>query len=198
MLARHFWAVGVAVAVTLGMTSARADTTSVRAWEVVRVEKTGSHCADDKHCINRLHPAIKPVKSAKPGQHIVFETRDALDSDFNLSSQPNDVTAADLNLVHPLTGPVHIEGAQRGDVLAVTLMDIEPDDYGYTVIVPGFGFLRDRYTEPFIANWKLTRVEAVSDQIPGVVIPFNGFMGTVGVLPGDPEVEKILAREAAL
>jgi formamidase len=108
------------------------------------------------------------------------------------------VTAADLNLVHPLTGPVHIEGAARGDVLAVTLIDIEPDEYGYTVIVPGFGFLRDRFTEPFIANWKLDRVEAVSDQIPGVAIPFNGFMGTVGVLPGEPELGKILAREAAL
>ena len=108
------------------------------------------------------------------------------------------MTAADLNLVHPLTGPVHIEGAARGDVLAVTLIDIEPDEYGYTVIVPGFGFLRDRFTEPFIANWKLDRVEAVSDQIPGVAIPFNGFMGTVGVLPGEPELGKILAREAAL
>ncbi|RDD60545.1 acetamidase/formamidase family protein [Ferruginivarius sediminum] len=178
--------------------SARADTTDVKAWDVLRIEKTGTHCADDTNCMNRLHPAIEPVAFAKPGQHLVFETRDALDSDFDLNSQPEDVTAADLNLVHPMTGPVHIEGAKRGDVLAVTLLDIKPDQYGYTVIVPGFGFLRDRYTEPFIANWKLTRVEAVSDEIPGVAIPFNGFMGSVGVLPGEPELENILAREAAL
>jgi formamidase len=25
----------------------------------------------------------------------------------------------------------------------------------YTTVVPGFGFLRDRFTEAFIANWKL-------------------------------------------
>jgi formamidase len=198
MQAGRFLAAAAAVALTFGPAPVRADTTDVKAWQLVRVEKRGRHCADDRNCMNRLHPAIKLVQRARPGQHILFETRDALDSDFDLNSGPDDVTAADLNLVHPLTGPVHIEGAQRGDVLAVTLVDIEPDEYGYTVIVPGFGFLRDRYTEPYIANWKLTRVEAVSDQIPGVVIPFNGFMGTVGVLPGEPETDRILAREAAL
>jgi formamidase len=198
MQSGQFWIITAAATLLLSATAAHADTTSVKAWQIVRVAKTGAHCVDDKNCMNRMHPAIKPVSRANPGQHIVFETRDAFDSDFNLGSKPEDVSAADLNLVHPLTGPVFIEGAQRGDVLAVTLLDVQQDDYGYTVIVPGFGFLRDRFTKPFIANWKLNRKEAVSDQIPGVVIPFNGFMGTVGVLPGQPEVATILTREAAL
>ncbi len=29
-----------------------------------------------------------------------------------------------------MTGPVYIEGAERGDVLAITLVDIVPDEYG--------------------------------------------------------------------
>lgn len=178
--------------------SAFADTTDVKTQSWVNVPKKGVHCAEDPNCFNRYHPAIKPVMSAKPGQLIRFETRDALDSDLNVNSLPKDLGAVDLNLVHPITGPVAIEGAKRGDVLAVTLVDIEPDEYGYTTVVPGFGFLRDRFTEPFIANWKLNRMEAVSDQLPGVRIPFNGFMGTVGVLPGEPEVDAWLAREAAL
>ncbi|MFQ6019040.1 MAG: acetamidase/formamidase family protein, partial [Kiloniellaceae bacterium] len=155
-------------------------------------------CRDDANCFNRYHPAIQPVARARPGEHIVFETRDALDSDFSFDSIPDDVAAANLNLVHPMTGPVHIEGAERGDVLAITLVDIAPDDYGYTVIVPGFGFLRDVFPDPWIANWRLTRLEATSEQIPGVAIPFIGFMGTVGVLPGEPEIEVWLEREAKL
>src|SRR5262245_45262235 len=198
MQSGQFWSLTAAATLLLSATAAHADTTSVKAWQVVRVAKTGAHCVEDKNCMNRMHPAIKPVSRANPGQHIVFETRDAFDSDFNLGSKPEDVSAADLNLVHPLTGPVFIEGAQRGDVLAVTLLDVQPDDYGYTVIVPGFGFLRDRFTKPFIANWRLNRKEAVSDQIPGVVIPFNGFMGTVGVLPGQTVVGTILDRDAPL
>lgn len=178
--------------------SVHADTTDVKTQSRVVVKKMGAHCADDPNCFNRYHPAIKPVMTAKPGQFITFETRDALDSDLKIDSEPKDVLAVDLNLVHPLTGPVHIEGAKRGDVLAVTLIDIEPDEYGYTTVVPGFGFLRDRFPDPFVANWKLTRVEATSAQMPGVRIPFNGFMGTVGVLPGEPEVKAWLARETQL
>ena len=191
-------AAGLTAACIISATSACADTGTVKAWETVRIDRLGNHCADDKNCFNRMHPAIPAVLTAKPGQQIVFSTRDAFDADLNLDSKPEDVTALDLNLVHPLTGPVNIEGAKRGDVLAVTLLDVAPDEYGYTVIVPGFGFLRDKFTNPFIANWKLSRTQAVSDQIPGVVIPFNGFMGTVGVLPGEPETVKMLEREAAL
>jgi formamidase len=178
--------------------AAWADTTDVKTQSWVYVKKMGRHCADDPNCMNRYHPAIKPVASAKPGQLILFETRDALDSELTVNSVPKDLGAVDLNLVHPLTGPVYVEGAKRGDVLAVTLIDVEPDEYGYTTIVPGFGFLRDQFTEPFIANWKLNRMEAVSDQVPGVRIPMAGFMGTVGTLPGYPEVDAWVAREKQL
>ncbi len=106
---------------------AQADTTDVTWQTRVVVEKSGEHCPDDPNCFNRYHYAIEPVARANPGDHIVFETRDALDSDLTLDSTADDLAAADLNLVHPMTGPVHIEGAERGDVLAVTLVDIEPD-----------------------------------------------------------------------
>ncbi len=195
---KKFLSILTVFGLAFGAASARADTTNVKGPAPVVVKKQGAHCKDDDHCFNRYHPAIPMAARAKPGQHIVFETRDALDTDFDFESIPADVTAADLNLVHPMTGPVYIEGAQRGDVLAVTLVDIAPDDYGYTVIVPGFGFLRDKFTEPYIANWRLTRLEATSEQIPGVAIPFRGFMGSVGVLPGAPEVDIILEREAKL
>ena len=191
--------VGMAV---LGFTAAaadvRADTSEVTWQNRVVVEKSGAHCRDDPNCFNRYHPAIPPVVRASPGDHIVFETRDALDSDLTLESTADDLAAVDLNLVHPMTGPVFIEGAQAGDVLAVTLVDIEPDQYGYTVIVPGFGFLRDLFTEPYLVNWKLDRQAATSDQMPGVRVPIAAFMGSVGVLPGDTEVKMWLDREMAL
>ncbi len=109
-----------------------------------------------------------------------------------------DVAAVDLNLVHPMTGPVYIEGAKRGDVLAVRLVDIEPDEYGYTVIIPGFGYLRDKFPDPFLISWRLTRTAAVSDQMPGIAVPYEAFPGSIGVLPGEPEIVAWKAREAAL
>lgn len=177
---------------------AAADTTDVKWQETIAIEKEGAHCVDDPNCFNRYHPAIPPSATAKPGDKIVFHTRDALDTDLTLDSNADDLAAVDLNLVHPMTGPVFIEGAERGDVLAVTLLDIEPDQYGYTVIVPGFGFLRDIYTEPHLVNWRLSRTHAESDQMPGVRVPYEAFMGSVGVLPGEPEVDSWLEREKAL
>jgi formamidase len=175
-----------------------ADTADVKTQTIVEVKKKGAHCEQDPNCFNRYHPAIKPVARAKPGDLIVVHTRDALDSNLNINSTPKDVTAIDVNLIHPMTGPIYIEGAKRGDVLAVKLIDINPNEYGYTTIIPGFGFLPDLYTEPFVANWKLNRYEAVSEQVPGVRIPTNGFMGSVGVMPGQPEVDLWLARETQL
>ena len=154
--------------------AALADTTEVTWQKQILVPKAGAHCADDPNCFNRYHPAIPPAARAKPGDLIVLHARDALDSDLKLDSNADDLAAVDLNLVHPMTGPVHIEGAKRGDVLAITLVDIEPDEYGYTVIVPGFGFLRDIYTKPYLVNWKLSRTHAISDQMPGVKVKAMG------------------------
>jgi len=178
--------------------SAFADTAEVKTQNIVEVKKKGAHCEQDPNCFNRYHPAIKPVARAKPGDQIVVHTRDALDSNLNINSKPKDVTAIDVNLIHPMTGPIYIEGAKRGDVLAIKLINVTPNEYGYTTIIPGFGFLPDLYTEPFVANWKLNRVEAVSAEVPGVRIPMNGFMGSVGVMPGAEEVDKWLARETQL
>ena len=127
---------------------ALADTTDVRWATTVVVAKQGDHCADDSNCMNRYHPAIPAVATANPGDFIVIHTRDALDTDLTLDSIADDMAALDLNLVHPMTGPIHISGAKRGDALEVELLAIAPDEYGYTLIVPGFGFLRDLYPTP--------------------------------------------------
>ena len=185
-------------AAALAASGALADTTDVTWQTRVLVPKTGAHCADDPNCINRYHQNIPHVVNANPGDYIIFETRDALDSDLTLDSTSDDVSAVDLNLVHPMTGPVHINGAKRGDVLAITLVDIEPDEFGYTLIIPGFGFLRDLYTEPFFVGWATGRDGATSKQIPGVRVPMAAFMGSVGVMPGAPEVAAWKAREGAL
>jgi formamidase len=189
----------IAILAIIGIAAgAQADTSDVTWQNRVVVQKNGDHCADDPNCFNRYHPAIQPAIRARPGDFIVFETRDALDTDLTLSSNADDVAALDLNLVHPMTGPVHIEGAQRGDVLAVTLVDIEPNEFGYTIVVPGFGFLRDVFTEPVFVGWQLSRTHATSEQMPGVRVPMAAFMGSVGVLPGDTEVKTWLERERQL
>ena len=175
-----------------------ADTSDQKWMTKVEVKKRGPHCANDKNCFNRYHPNIPAVAKANPGDMIILHTRDALDAKYTYNSVPADVAATDLGLVHPMTGPVHIRGAKRGDAIEVEIVDIVPDEYGYTVIVPGFGFMRDVFAEPAIIHWQLTRIGAVSTEMPGIMVPYEAFPGSIGVLPGHPEIRKIKKREAAL
>ncbi len=164
----------------------------------VNIPKSGAHCVDDPNCHNRWHPDIKPVATAKQGDVITFGTRDAFDDALTRNSSAKDFSGLNLNLVHPITGPLFVEGAEAGDVLAVELIDVNPDPFGYTLIVPGFGFLRDLFTEPFLVRWDLTRKGATSPDIPGVKIKLDGFLGTVGVAPGPDQVVTWKKREGEL
>jgi len=176
---------------------------------VTRINNVPVPCADEPlgTCHNRWHPAIPSAATADPGDTVVFETRDAFDNPFNRASTPATVAAANLNLIHPLTGPLHVNGAKRGDVLAVTMIDVVPgpDQFGYTVAVPGFGFLRDVFPNPAIVHWELGKVGtaqharfATSRDLPGVRLPLHGFAGTIGVELGLPEVETAFQREEQL
>ncbi len=157
-------------------------------------------CALDPNCHNRFHPDLPPVANADPGDTVIFETRDAFDNQYGPGTVPADVPGADLGRVHPLTGPLFVNGAEAGDILEVTIQCVEPgpDKFGYTVGFPGFGFLRDLFTTPFIAHWNLRRGHATSPDMPGIRIPANGFPGTIGVAPGPALLATVLAREAAL
>lgn len=199
MKPRFIWTMPMASLFLFGSSNiALADTSDVKGIAPLIVAKSGEHCKDDPNCFNRIHYAVKPVARVKPGQHFVLETRDGLDSDLDFNSTPEDVAAVDLNRCHPLTGPVYIEGAKRGDAIALTVIDIVPDEFGTTTIVPGFGFLRDQFPDPYIVHWELNRIEARSKDMPGIAVPMNAFMGTVGVLPDKAELGKWLKREKAL
>jgi formamidase len=151
---------------------------------------------------NRWHEAIEPVLEVDQGDLVVFETRDAFDGQLNGQSTEADVEQLNLNVVHPLTGPVYVKGAEPGDLLEVKLMDIEADpwdQWGYTIEVPGFGFLRDEFPDPFIVHWRLHGDEyAESDQLPGVRIRCNPHPGTFGLAPGAQLRQRAAEREAEL
>ena len=151
---------------------------------------------------NRWHEAIEPVLEVDQGDLVVFETRDAFDGQLNGQSTEADVGQLNLNVVHPLTGPVYVKGAEPGDLLEVKLVDIEADpweQWGYTIEVPGFGFLRDEFPDPFIVHWRLYGDEyAESDQLPGVRIRYNPHPGTFGLAPGAQLRQRAAEREAEL
>ena len=62
---------------------------------------------------NRWHPDIPPVVRCEPGDEVVLETRDAFDGQMGPDATLETVAAPNLDVVHPLTGPVHVEERSR-------------------------------------------------------------------------------------
>jgi len=151
---------------------------------------------------NRWHEAIEPVVVVDPGDTVIYETRDAFDGQLNRESTAEDVGNLDLSGVHPLTGPVFVRGAEPGDLLEVKLTAVEADpweQWGYTVEVPGFGFLRDEFPDPYIIHWRLHGNEyAESEQLPGVRIRCNPHPGVLGLAPSAELRQRATQREGAL
>ena len=123
---------------------------------------------------NRWHPEIEPVLTIAPGEVVTFEMRDGLDVQIRPDSTVDAVVSLDVNRGHPMTGPVYIDGAEAGDLLDVEILDITPDDWGYTIILPNLGLLDYRFSEPFVVKWDLSGGVARSDDLPGVAIPVDG------------------------
>jgi formamidase len=100
--------------------------------------------------------------------------------------------------VHPLTGPVYIEGAAVGDVLAVTIEKIDPGPVGWTS-ASAFGFAGAAVeSEDRFIVWRLNDEFAVSDDLPGVRIPNASFPGVVTTMPGPLKLQQVLEREQQL
>ena len=127
---------------------------------------------------NRFNQDIPAALTVQQGEAVQFLCRDALDIGTAARSlTPEGILTLDLAKVHPLTGPVGIEGAEPGDMLEVEVLDVAPlVDFGYVTIGPVlglFGSLQPDILAPFHA---FTEASQLSDPTPGKIagaIPDN-------------------------
>ena len=143
---------------------------------------------------NRWHPDIDPILEAAPGEEVVLETRDASDG----QTKPGVLNPKPGKGIHPLTGPVFVQGAEPGDLLEIEYLDIIPESYGWTRARPDAGFVRGVIDTPILVNWELKDGWATAPEIPGVYIPAGPFMGTAGLAPSHSQVREWTRRETDL
>lgn len=120
---------------------------------------------------NRWNRDLEAAVTIRPGEEIQLLCRDALDiGDQARTLSPDGSMTLDLGRIHPMTGPVHVEGAEPGDILEVEILDVSPlVDFGYTTVSPAlglFGSLRPESLAQF-APWM--EASQLSDPAPGRV-----------------------------
>jgi acetamidase/formamidase len=85
---------------------------------------------------------------------------------------------------HILTGPVHVEGAEPGDMLEIRVLDIGLRvPYGVNSTGPGWGVLPELLAQPAAMVIKLDVKRGVALFSGDVEVPLAPFMGIIAVAP---------------
>jgi len=143
--------------------------------------------ADNTH--NKWSRTIPPILTVDSGAVIEVFLVEASGGEVTPESTADDIEAISAaEPFHALTGPVYVRGAQPGDVLAVTLHEIEVQDWGWSAIFPGFGFLPDEFDEPYMKIFRFQSGDTEADFGGGITIPFRPFPGVMGVAPDTDEL----------
>ncbi len=85
----------------------------------------------------------------------------------------------DRNKIHALTGPIFVEGAQPGDVLQIDVLEVLHKGWGWSSVINGLGFLKERFTQPFLFHWELDG--GITRSLAPAVVPLRPFCGVMGV-----------------
>ncbi|MEK6386019.1 MAG: formamidase [Paraburkholderia tropica] len=153
---------------------------------------------------NRWHPDIPMACWVNPGDDFILETYDWTGGFIKNDDSADDVRDIDLSIVHFLSGPVGVHGAEPGDLLVVDLLDIgaKADSQwgfnGFFSKTNGGGFLTDHFPSAQKSIWDFHGVYTSSRHIPGV--NFAGLIhpGLIGCLPDPKLLETWNARETGL
>ena len=142
--------------------------------------------ADQKH--NKFSKLIPPVLTVKSGAVIKADAYEASDRQLHSKANLEDLANIDFGPIHPITGPVYVEEAEVGDILAVDLLKIDLHEYGWQAIVGGFGFLTDRFPNPKLNIHKIDVKNKTSMFNDKIKIPLKPFPGIMGVAPDTEEM----------
>ncbi|MEV5693667.1 formamidase [Micromonospora globbae] len=161
---------------------------------------------------NRWHPDIPPVATVKPGATFRVHCREWFDGEIHNDDSADDIRDAPLSIVHALSGPFAVQGAEPGDLLLVDILDVGPipqedsgplagQGWGYTGIFAkqnGGGFLTDQFPDAYKAIWDFSGQRATSRHIPGV--SFTGMIhpGLMGTAPSADLLDRWNRRERTL
>jgi acetamidase/formamidase len=150
------------------------------------------HGVSDKHTATVWDNSAAPVLEVESGAVVELETVDASGAQLTRDSVAADVAAMDMTKVNPVTGPVFVKGAQPGDALAVEILELCPRDWGWTAIIPEFGLLADEFPEPWLNISRVDPPTGWVEFLPGVILPFEPFPGTIGVAPAQAGQHSVL------
>jgi acetamidase/formamidase len=133
----------------------------------------------------------EPALEIDSGDTVVVWTRDVSDNQITPASDASVLAGMDWDRLYPLNGPIAVRGAAPGDTLAIEVLDIHTQGWGWTAILPGLGLLPDDFPDPYLRVFDLSHGD-VAYLRDDVVIPLEPFFGTMGVCPAGAKAQPVM------
>ena len=142
-----------------------------------------THALNAEPTHSRWNADLVPRLTIDSGDTVEFECQDASGAQVHRAMTVEEFEGIDRGKIHALTGPVCVEGAEPGDVLQVDVLEVHHHGWGWTSVIPGLGFLKERFAEPYLFHWKLEK--DVTRSLASAVVPLRPFCGIMGVAPAE-------------
>jgi acetamidase/formamidase len=128
---------------------------------------------------SRWNRALPPRLHVAPGDVVHMECQDSTGAQVHPAMNVAGFLAINRGRIHALTGPIFVQGAEPGDVLQIDVLEVAHKGWGWSSVIAGLGFLKERFAEPYLFHWQLDR--AVSRSLAPAVVPLRPFCGVMGV-----------------
>jgi acetamidase/formamidase len=145
---------------------------------------SNEHSIDATQIHHNWDNSREPVLVVEPGDVVHFELPMTGDGQVTESSTVDEVTW-NFDTIYNLGGPVFVQGAHQGDTLEVEILELQPGPWGWTTVIPELGLLPDDFPDPYLKIFDL-RNRATATVAPGVEVPIDPFLGTMGVHTEEP------------
>ena len=128
---------------------------------------------------SRWNRALAPRLHIASGDTVRMECVDASGGQVRPSMTLSQFLEIDRTRIHALTGPIFIENAEPGDVLQVDVLEVAHKGWGWSSVLSGLGFLKERFVDPFLFHWTLDG--DVTESLGPAIVPLRPFCGVMGV-----------------
>lgn len=133
--------------------------------------------------------ALPPILTIQPGDSVTYRTLDAGWGSVGMAQPPATPIERPKGAGHALVGPIYVEGAHPGDVLAVRIDEVVPSAHGWTWAGPRPHLPRYNcgLTEEMTVEWEIDRLKGTASDRNGLglTVPLHPFMGLMGNAPGE-------------
>lgn len=144
-------------------------------------------------------PDLPPIITIQPGDTVITKVLDAnwyagkIDPDIAAPKPKFEPRTPGLDDGHALIGPIFVEGAQPGQMLAIHIKDLQPGAWGWSAGGGGDTWINRRFGWTALDArvwhvWDLDTTAMIGRNQNGNSVALRPFLGVIGMPPPEPGV----------